>query len=96
MQRLEILEILSSVLIGLLSGLLLVPPSARAQGQDEASEGVGQFFPRNSYLLTGYGSVGYDVVFAEGDSQPNNFSAAIVLGRHRTGHALSDLRSLSL
>lgn len=77
MQRLEILEILSSVLIGLLSGLLLVPPSARAQGQDEASEGVGQFFPRNSYLLTGYGSVGYDVVFAEGDSQPNNFSAAI-------------------
>ncbi len=43
-----------------------------ASAQDQAD--AQRFFPRQGYLLTGYGGAGYQTLFAE-DSQPNDFSA---------------------
>lgn len=74
MQR---LNPLLAILVGLLVGVLILPGPASAQEQGRASDEADQFFPRHGYLLTGYGSAGYNTVFAEGDSQPNDFSARL-------------------
>lgn len=68
---------LSGILLGVLAGLLFLSRPIAAQDQGEASDGTEQFFPRHGYLLTGYGAAGYNTVFAEGDNQPNDFSALL-------------------
>lgn len=63
-----------SFLLGCVVLLLLGTGQASAQDQPDASGDAQRFFPRQGYLLTGYGGAGYQTLFVE-DGQPNNFSA---------------------
>ena len=65
------------ILLSVLAFFLLLPQPTAAQDPGDASDDAEQFFPRHGYLLTGYGAAGYTTVFAEGDNQPNNFSAIL-------------------
>ncbi len=59
---------------GIAGLFLLVPQMAVAQGQPQTKSPAQAFFPRQGFLLTGYGGAGYNAVFADGNN-PNNFSA---------------------
>ena len=57
------------LLIGLVVLVLLGPGRATAQDSPDAE----RFFPRQGFMLSGYGGAGYNAVFADGE-RPNNFS----------------------
>lgn len=61
-----------------LSALLFLIPVGNASAQDSGSEpdAAQQFFPRQSFLLTGYGASGYNVVFQDSEN-PNNFNVGL-------------------
>jgi hypothetical protein len=61
-------------LLGCVVLVLFGTGQASAQDQSDASGDAQRFFPRQGYMLTGYGGAGYQTLFAE-DGQPNNFSA---------------------
>lgn len=62
------------VLLGSIMLFLLGAGRASAQEQPDASANAEQFFPRQGFLLTGYGGAGYRSLFAE-EGTPNEFSA---------------------
>ena len=54
--------------------LLLVTRMAFAQEESPPPSSAQAFFPRQGFLLTGYGGAGYNAVFTDGNN-PNNFTA---------------------
>ncbi|MEX0600585.1 MAG: hypothetical protein WD205_08080, partial [Rhodothermales bacterium] len=62
------------VLLILLLGSVVGPHRAAAQSGSDTETDAGRFFPRQGFMLSGYGGAGYDVLLADG-SRPNDFSA---------------------
>ncbi len=58
------------LLAGLVSLNVLISGPALAQDNPDAD----RFFPRQGFMLSGYGGAGYNALFAD-DATPNNFSA---------------------
>lgn len=63
----KLLFVVMAVALGSLS-------QAMAQDATDEDDVASRFFPRQSFLLAGYGATGYDIVFLE-DGEPNNFNA---------------------
>ncbi len=58
----------------LFAGLLVVSLLGSGQVHAQENPDADRFFPRQGFLLTGYGGAGYNALFADG-ATPNNFSA---------------------
>lgn len=56
--------------------LLLLVPSANVLGQETAPAGQ-PIFPTHGFLVTGYGSAGYQATFLGQDETPNDFLASL-------------------
>ncbi|GIV80373.1 MAG: hypothetical protein KatS3mg050_4767 [Litorilinea sp.] len=61
-------------LVGCLLITLIVVAPASAQEQPEAASDAARFFPRQGFLLSGYGGAGYRALFTD-EGTPNDFSA---------------------
>ena len=63
------------LLIGLVVLVLLGPGQAMAQDSPDAE----RFFPRQGFMLSGYGAAGYNAVFADGHVTQISYDIDLVI-----------------